>query len=152
MCYILNVIFAITGYYAYGPDVTLAAICRPLEGDDKPHIINIASSNLRLRWERVRHLRRIINLIKIIESIQSVIGVRGDPEFIPIIRDDRTIQVCGKGVPNVDHLEFYKKAEGKVYNTPKGQPNVSPKNQQELIEAIICVLEAFVVSMVAINF
>ncbi|GBC04666.1 hypothetical protein RclHR1_00580031 [Rhizophagus clarus] len=163
----------VLGYYANGPVVTLAAICRPLENDDAPRVIDITSSNLRFRRERVLHLRRIINLSKIIECLQEVIGVCGDPEFVPIMRTDRTIEVCGKGVrktytyrkaeirvqkliniyeklrrkgvPNVDHLEYFNKAKGKVYLTPKGRSNVPPKDQQELVEAIICVLEALVV-------
>jgi hypothetical protein len=54
-----------------------------------------------------------------------------------------------KGVPNIDHLNCYNKESGVVHLSPKGKQDV-PNNQQELFEAIICVLEALVVSMLAI--
>lgn len=54
-----------------------------------------------------------------------------------------------KEVPNIDHLDCYKKESGSVHLSPKGL-QVVPNNQQELFEAIICVLEALVVSMLAI--
>jgi hypothetical protein len=54
-----------------------------------------------------------------------------------------------KGVPNIDHLNCYNKESGVVHLSPKGN-QVVPNNQQELFEAIICVLEALVVSMLAI--
>ncbi|CAB4382106.1 unnamed protein product [Rhizophagus irregularis] len=46
-----------------------------------------------------------------------------------------------KGVPNIDHLDCYNKEGDIVYLSPKGL-KVVPKNQQELFEAIVCVLEA----------
>jgi hypothetical protein len=54
-----------------------------------------------------------------------------------------------KRVPNIDHLDCYNKESGSVHLSPKGSQAV-PKNQQELLEAIICVLEALVVSMLVI--
>jgi hypothetical protein len=54
-----------------------------------------------------------------------------------------------KGVPNTDRLVCYNNESGSVYLTPKGLQAV-PKNQQELLEAIICILEALVVSMLVI--
>ena len=78
--------FAVAGYYANGLLVTFVAICRPPEGCDVPGIINITSSSLALRRERIFHLRRIINLSIIIELVQEVIGFRETAEFIPIVR------------------------------------------------------------------
>jgi len=72
--------FAIAGYYANGPLITIVAICQPLDGHDYdvPNVINIVSSNLSLRRERIFHLCRIINLSIIIEMVQEV--------FTPIVR------------------------------------------------------------------
>ena len=78
--------FAIAGYYANGPLITIVAICRPLDGHDVPNVINIVSSNLSLRRERIFHLRRIINLSIIIEMVQEVIGFCETAEFTPIVR------------------------------------------------------------------
>ncbi|CAG8725312.1 10570_t:CDS:2, partial [Dentiscutata erythropus] len=49
-----------------------------------------------------------------------------------------------KGVPNVDNLLQAKNEKGEVYLGPKGM-SVRPKNQRELLEAIVCILEALVV-------
>ncbi|CAI2164368.1 11782_t:CDS:2, partial [Funneliformis geosporum] len=165
--------FAVAGYYANGPLVTFVAICRPPESHDMPNIINIVNSNLALRWERIFHLRRIINLSIIIELVQEVIGFHETAEFIPIVREGRQIiEVCGKnikktyispdahdrvemlvniygklmqkGVPNVDRLDHADKEKDVVYLSPKGM-SLNPKNQQELLDSITCVLEMLVV-------
>lgn len=56
-----------------------------------------------------------------------------------------------KGVPNIDHLDCYNKEGDVVYLSPKGL-QVVPKNQQELFEAIVCVLEALAVSSMSAIF
>ncbi|EXX67225.1 hypothetical protein RirG_116310 [Rhizophagus irregularis DAOM 197198w] len=162
----------VLGYYTHGPQVTFVAICRPVGGYAIPDVVDIVQSNLKFRSERVRHLLRIINLSCIINALQPVIGRRGIPEFKPVYRNDRMIEIRGTGVkktylfgniqtrvqklvnlyeklvrkevPNIDHLDCYKKESGSVHLSPKGL-QVVPNNQQELFEAIICVLEALVV-------
>ena len=87
MCYILNLIFAIAGYYATGSLLSYVAICQPPEERNVPYVVNIASClDLDLKRDRVRNLRRIINLSKLIETIQEVIGIRETAELIPVIR------------------------------------------------------------------
>ena len=54
-----------------------------------------------------------------------------------------------KGVPNVDQLDHADTKKGEVYLSPKGM-DVRPKDKKELLEAIICILEALVVRMVVI--
>ena len=54
-----------------------------------------------------------------------------------------------KGVPNVDRLICANNQDGVVYLGPKGM-SVRPSNQKELLEAVICVLEALVVSILVI--
>jgi hypothetical protein len=56
-----------------------------------------------------------------------------------------------KGVPNIDHLDYFNKKTGVVHLFPKGL-QVIPKTQQELLNEITCVLEALVVSMVVVIF
>lgn len=51
-----------------------------------------------------------------------------------------------KGVPNVDHLDLVSEVKDSVNLSPKGM-SVNPKNQQELLDSITCVLEMLVVSM-----
>ena len=51
-----------------------------------------------------------------------------------------------KGVPNVDQIAHANINKGEVFLTPKGM-NVKPKSPKELCEAIICILEALVVSI-----
>ncbi|PKK70684.1 hypothetical protein RhiirC2_711723 [Rhizophagus irregularis] len=62
----------------------VVAICRPSNGCTK--VVDIASSNLALKRDRIYHLRRLINLSKIIEALQRVIGTREMPEYVPILR------------------------------------------------------------------
>ena len=51
-----------------------------------------------------------------------------------------------KKVPNVDHLCLVKEEKKAVYLSPRGM-DVNPKDQQELLDSITCVLDMLVVSM-----
>jgi hypothetical protein len=51
-----------------------------------------------------------------------------------------------KKVPNVDKLLHVNNKSGEVYLGPKGM-SVKPNNQKELLEAIVCILETLVVSI-----
>ena len=68
-------------------------------------------------------------------------------------RVEKLIDIYGrlkrKGVPNVDQIDHANIETGVVYLSPKGMC-VKPKNPKELLEAIICILEALVVSMIVI--
>ncbi|CAB4387062.1 unnamed protein product [Rhizophagus irregularis] len=68
---------------------SFVAICRPSNGCTK--VVDIASSNLALKRDRIYHLRRLINLSKIIEALQRVIGTREMPEYVPILRGVKII-------------------------------------------------------------
>ncbi|PKK69323.1 hypothetical protein RhiirC2_781156 [Rhizophagus irregularis] len=165
----------ILGYYANGPTVEFVAICSPQPGSTEPNIFNIAKSDLQTKAQRILHLRRLINLSLIIESIHNAIGLHDFPEFYPVKRSDKIIEVCAtkvkktfthsypainygrveklrniykklevKGVPNVDKLfaSYCDEKHGAVvYLEPKGI-RVNPSNQEELLNAIICILEA----------
>ncbi|CAG8682540.1 20694_t:CDS:2 [Rhizophagus irregularis] len=164
----------ILGYYANGPTVEFVAICSPQPGSTEPNIFNIAKSDLQTKAQRILHLRRMINLSLIIESIHNAIGLHDFPEFYPVKRSDKIIEVCAtkvkktfthsypainygrveklrniykklevKGVPNVDKLfaSYCDEKHGAVvYLEPKGI-RVNPSNQEELLNAIICILE-----------
>ncbi|CAG8645113.1 8587_t:CDS:2, partial [Paraglomus brasilianum] len=88
----------VIGYYAIGTILTYAAICRPRPRRNKPDVVTILTLDLRERRQRVKNLLVLINLCPIIEQVQKVIGYRELPEFIPIERDDKIIEVCGTNV------------------------------------------------------
>ena len=54
-----------------------------------------------------------------------------------------------KDVPNVDRLIHANNEDGVVFLGPKGM-SVEPNNPKELFEAVLCVLEALVVSILVI--
>ncbi|CAI2188031.1 20336_t:CDS:2 [Funneliformis geosporum] len=147
------------GYYANGPDVTFVAICRPLPTNDSPEVAIIVNSNLNMRRNQIFNLRRMINLSILIKSLQDVIGWHETPEFRPIVRERQTIEefdrrveklknvyniLTKKKVPNVDLLLHANNGSDEVYLGLKGM-SVRPNNQKELLEAVVCVLEALVV-------
>ncbi|KAG9294512.1 hypothetical protein G9A89_008622 [Geosiphon pyriformis] len=153
----------VLGYYAIGPSLTYVALCRPRLGSYKPDIIPIGTVDLSLRKERIRNLRILINLCTIIELVQDVIVWRETTEFVPIERCVEEFTYHGpdgeqctqklrniynmlknEHVPNVDNLilSYTDNDHGCVaYLAPKGM-SVRPNTQKELLEAIICVLEA----------
>ncbi|CAI2192821.1 8817_t:CDS:2, partial [Funneliformis geosporum] len=137
------------GYYANGPDVTFVAICRPLPTNDSPEVAIIVNSNLNMRRNQIFNLRRMINLSILIKSLQDVIGWHETPEFRPIVRRVEKLKnvyniLTKKKVPNVDLLLHANNGSDEVYLGLKGM-SVRPNNQKELLEAVVCVLEALVV-------
>lgn len=82
----LKIVYYITGYYAIGPIVTYVAIGRPLSGFDEPNIVEIVTSDLRRIRNRIINIRRLLNLIRLIEPITKAIGWHEVPEFEPIIK------------------------------------------------------------------
>jgi hypothetical protein len=75
----------ITGYYATGPDVTLVAITPPQGTQRKPATHKIASANLSLRKDRIRSIRRLINLAGLFQTLADMIPMAGI-EFATIER------------------------------------------------------------------
>ncbi|CAI2164427.1 13524_t:CDS:2 [Funneliformis geosporum] len=144
----------VMGYYAEGTNVTFVAICRPSSDSNKPQVINIASSNLRYRNERIINLRRMFNLALLLDSLKEIIGWRGAPELLPIEKHVDNIHIeklkviyeklLHKNVPNVDHIvavSLPDEIKPYLYLEPRGMC-VYPKTEKEVIEAVLCVLEA----------
>jgi len=72
------------GYYAIGPDLTLAAICAPSTPSQKPIVQDLASANLRLKRDRIANLCRLVNLSPYLYPLVKLIGYRDVPEFTVI--------------------------------------------------------------------
>lgn len=155
------------GYYAIGPAVTLAAICAPKEPSNTPWVEDLASADLRLKRDRIAHLRRLINLAPYISSLLRVIGHHGSPEFTLIEREGKSLeiglrsikktyhgdlgqkrvrmikniydQLKEKGVPHVDTLTY--EDSPAIYLEPRGI-DIKPGNEKALLQAVTCVLQA----------
>ncbi|CAI2187070.1 5696_t:CDS:2, partial [Funneliformis geosporum] len=152
--------------------VTFVAICQPSSDSNKPQIINIVSSNLRYRKERIINLRRMFNLALLLDPFKEIIGWRDTPELLLIQKDNHIITVNPtnvkkvfiglssqiqierlkviyeklkrKNVLNVDHIVAVSLpdiTEPYLYFEPRGMC-VYPKIEKEVIEAVLCVLEA----------
>ena len=74
------------GYYAIGPDLTLAAICAPSTPSQIPVVQDLASANLRFKRDRIANLCRLINLSSYFYPLLKLIGYRDVPEFTVIKR------------------------------------------------------------------
>ena len=74
------------GYYAIGPDLTLAAICAPSTPSQTPVVLDLASANLRFKRDRIASLCRLINLSPYLYPLLKLIGYRDVPEFTVIER------------------------------------------------------------------
>ncbi|KAF8340989.1 hypothetical protein F5887DRAFT_1062542 [Amanita rubescens] len=74
------------GYYAIGPDLTLAAICAPSTPSQMPVVQDLASANLRFKRDRIANLCRLINLSSYLYPLQKHIGYRDISEFTVIER------------------------------------------------------------------
>jgi len=155
----------VLGYYAIGPDLTLAAICAPSTPSQTPVVLDLAFANLRFKRDRIANLCRLINLSPYLYPLLKLIGYRDVPEFTVIERDGKSVeigtksvrkvyhgdqgaervryiqniyrQLQEKGVPHVDALTHA--AGSTIYVEPKGIA-VKPSNVRELLDAIICVL------------
>ncbi|RUS15861.1 hypothetical protein BC937DRAFT_91879 [Endogone sp. FLAS-F59071] len=88
----------VLGYYANGAKVTYVTITHPVTGSGKPNIVTLADSDLRRRRDRIINIKRIINISSLIEPITHAIGWREATEFLPIMRNDKTIVVGGTGI------------------------------------------------------
>jgi hypothetical protein len=84
----------ITGYYATGADLTLVAITPPQLPEEIPAVHDIASANLRLRTDRIKNIRRLINLTKLFHALAELVPLTGEeyvttqrffPDFIQAV-------------------------------------------------------------------
>ncbi|RUS22065.1 hypothetical protein BC938DRAFT_475289 [Jimgerdemannia flammicorona] len=153
------------GYYARGREVTLVAIRCPLLMKGKPDIVDIVTTDLGRRGRRIQFLKRMINICFLLEPIKEQVGYYNAlPEFVELdrkiykdyadgylttkrLRNIYTL-VDEKNVPHTDHLvQSYPLPGNREYAVnlePRGN-SVMPRNLKELLEAIICVLQALVV-------
>ena len=80
----IYLISALTGYYASGPDVVLAAISPP-SPNEYPTVHDIVSADLGLRRDRILNIRRLINLSGVLQTLSDVIEP-SDAEFTALPR------------------------------------------------------------------
>jgi len=83
--------------------VTLAAICRPSRGSRQPQIVDILKVDLQLKANRIKNVIRLVNLCSLIVPITSVIGSRTTSEFLPIRRENKTVEICGTNIKKTYH-------------------------------------------------
>jgi len=159
----------ILGYYCRGLTMTLVAICPPLRKGGKPVVHDLVTANLRLRRERIKNMRRLINLSPLLKPLSDILQ-RASGEYQPIQRDRSTIErvasciaktyttrdalarvkhleniyisLAHRHVPNTDRIVHI---TGKtVYLAPRGLQD-PPKVQAKVQECLVCVLEALIV-------
>ncbi|KAF8576604.1 hypothetical protein K439DRAFT_646707 [Ramaria rubella] len=136
------------GYYCRGLELTLVAICPPSEGRGKPIILDLASANLRIRRDRIINIRRLINLSTLLKPLSDLVQ-SASGEFQPMERNFSTVEItascivktytCSDAEARIKHLEGRA-----LYFAPRGIP-VPPKNQADLQDCVICILDALVV-------
>ena len=80
----IYLIFALTAYYAIGPDIVFVAICPPSPGQD-PIVHDIVSEDLQLRKDRILNICRLINLSGVVQALSDIVEP-GDAEFIVLQR------------------------------------------------------------------
>lgn len=156
----------VLAYYATGPDLTLAAITPPSTPGGRPVVHNVAPANLSLRKDRIKNICRLINVARLLQTLADL-DQTPDAEFRVFERDDCTVEITGRNIvksytsvdrfqrvenlQNVYHLLRIKKvprtdklvyfSNTTVILSPRGTANM-PKTEEELLEALICVLEA----------
>ncbi|KAI9566666.1 hypothetical protein HD554DRAFT_2174326 [Boletus coccyginus] len=156
----------VLGYYAIGPRLTLVAICPPPQGQSRPVVRNIASVDLKLKAHRIKNICRLINLVGLFELLANLVRPP-DAEFVKLARDNGTVEIAGhhiiksytcpdklvrvlrlqsiygmlkkRRVPNVDSLKH--RFDSSLILSPRGLAK-TPTSEEELLGAIICVLEA----------
>jgi hypothetical protein len=95
-------LFSLTlGYYARGTQVTLVAICRPQPASPNPQIVDIVTTNLNTKANRIKHVIRIINLCSLIKPLAEAVGPREVVEFRPI---QGSVQ---RSYAHIDNITFY---------------------------------------------
>lgn len=77
--------FVLEGYYSAGPDLTLVAVSPPLQRGGRPVVHDLAHANLRLRRDRIKNIRRLINLAGLFQTLADLVRAP-EPEFEPIDR------------------------------------------------------------------
>ncbi|KAI9455621.1 hypothetical protein HD554DRAFT_2178403 [Boletus coccyginus] len=156
----------VLGYYAIGPRLTLVAICPPSQGRSRPFVRDIASVDLRLKADRIKNTCRLINLVGLFELLANLVRPPV-AEFVKLARDNGTVEIAGhhiiksytcpdklvrvvrlqsiygllqtRRVPNIDSLKHH--FDTSLILSPRGLAE-TPTSEEELLSAIICVLEA----------
>ncbi|THU97186.1 hypothetical protein K435DRAFT_857810 [Dendrothele bispora CBS 962.96] len=156
----------VLGYYTTGPDFTLAAISAPSELGQRPVVYDIARADLRFRRDRIRNICRLINLAGLVRALANLVRP-SCAEFVKRERENSTVEIAGRCVikrytgldkhsrvshlcniyallkemcvPHVDSL--FRSYGTTLVLSPRGIPD-EPKTEGELLEALICVLEA----------
>ncbi|KAI9455635.1 hypothetical protein HD554DRAFT_267293 [Boletus coccyginus] len=156
----------VLGYYAIGPRLTLVAICPPPQGQSRPVVRNIASVDLKLKAHRIKNICRLINLVGLFELLANLVRPPV-AEFVKLASENGTVEIAGhhiiksytcadkfvrvfrlqsiyglllkRRVPNVDSLKHH--FDTSLILSPRGLAE-TPTSEEELLSAIICVLEA----------
>ncbi|KAJ7228257.1 hypothetical protein GGX14DRAFT_692378 [Mycena pura] len=156
----------ILGYHAKGPVITQAAIS-PIGERTRTVVTDLVTYDLRRRTDRIKNMVALINMAPLLRGIVDLVpGVVA--EFKKIQRDTCDIEIVGplviktfKGemretemnhlekmyvvleqrkVPHTDKPRHFAKDEYKVLLGPRGDSR-EPKTEDELLDAIICLLE-----------
>ncbi|KDQ06280.1 hypothetical protein BOTBODRAFT_181740 [Botryobasidium botryosum FD-172 SS1] len=121
------------------------------DSSNKPHIVDLTTCNLALAEGRFVNIRRLANLSLLLDPLIADVGMNHSPaEFVAIRLEHKTLMhaswlrtvyalLTRKNVRNVDRLSSMKGCT--VYTEPKGKA-ATPKDQKELVAAVVCVLEA----------
>ncbi|KAJ7220758.1 hypothetical protein GGX14DRAFT_431977 [Mycena pura] len=157
----------VLGYHAKGPILTLAAI-GPTESGQTV-VTDLATYNLRRRKDRIKHMVALINMAPLLRHLADLVPAV-DAEFTEIERSTCVVEILGpvvlktftgsldirqtrmdhldkiyiilgqKSVPHTDKLLHFIPDEHKVILHPRGDAR-GPKTEDELLDAVICVLE-----------
>ena len=128
---------------------------------------NISSTNLRLKRDRILHIRRLINLSALFKVIAETANCK-DVEFQKLKRANSNVEIAGRRivkeftspyryewldrlgriyhllkeqkVPNTDQLVHMSKEKATAVLSPRGIERL-PETEDELLSALKCVLE-----------
>ncbi|KAJ7201602.1 hypothetical protein GGX14DRAFT_464373, partial [Mycena pura] len=145
----------VLGYHAKGPILTLAAI-HPTE-NGRTTVTDLARYDLRRRRDRIRHMVALINAEPLFRGLADLASAV-DPELTEIESYTCIIEILGpvqtrmkhlqkmyayleeKKVPHTDAMLHFIPENDKVILQPRGDAR-GPKTVDELLDAVICVLE-----------
>jgi len=157
----------VLGYYATGSNATLVAISPPRSPGGSVIVHDISSANLRLKRDRILHIRRLINLSALFKAITGIANCKNQ-EFQKLKRENSNVEIAGRRivkeftcpdryerldrlcqiyhllkeqkVPNTDHPVHMSKEKATVVLSPRGIERL-PETEDELLSALKCVLE-----------
>jgi hypothetical protein len=157
----------VLGYYATGSNATLVAISPPRSPGGSVIVHDIYCANLRLKRDRILHIRRLINLSTLFKVISDTANCK-NVEFQKLKRENSNVEIAGRRIvkeftspdryerldrlcriyhllkeqkaPNTDHLEHMYKEKATVVLSPRGIERL-PETEDQLLSALKCVLE-----------